>query len=208
VCAALAASVAGEYDGGLTAQLGALRPVVVAAGEVPPGRPLSAARARGLLDVREVPERFAPADALTDPLQAIGAEPASVIPAGSYVTPAHLRAEGPRRGQPPAGDGGEAVEIAVAGAGALAAGAGASGRAYDVVATTEPEPGGRDGTTRVVAQGVRLLALDGGGSAELGAGPAAWTATVAATRSQALRLIHAHNYARELRLIAADGGGG
>ncbi len=208
VCAALAASLAGDYRGGVEAQLGELRPVVVAAEEVPRGRSLTPAVARRLLEVREVPARFAPADALTDPLQAVGGSPAATIPPGSYVTVAHLRPERAPRRSPGVSAGEEAVEIAVAGAGALAAG-GAAERAYDVVATTEPGPGGGDGKTRVVAENVRLLALDDGAAAagEPAAGQPAWTATVAATRSQALRVIHAHNFAREVRLIAAARGG-
>ena len=61
-----------------------------------------------------------------------------------------------------------------------------------------------------MAENVRLLALGDGGrrrGSEPAAGQPAWTATVAATRSQALRLIHAHNFAREVRLIAAARGG-
>ncbi len=100
------------------------------------------------------------------------------------------------------------MEIAVAGAGALAAGGDPLGRDYDVVATSEPGPGGGNGRTSLVAQDVTLLALQESGGAPgpdgLGGAPAAWTATLAAGRDDALRLIQAHNFAREVRLITAS----
>jgi hypothetical protein len=77
-----------------------------------------------------------------------------------------------------------------------------------VVVTTEPGPGGGPGRTYVAAKGVRLLALHEG-DANAGdipsAGPAAWLATLAVSRAQALRLIHAQNFAREVRLIGTAG---
>lgn len=205
-CAALSASLAGGYRGGVEAQLGALRPVVVARSEVGPGRPLRPADARELLEVRRVPERFVPADALGDPIEAVGLVPRAPVPAGSYLTGAVLRAPGGSGGPSPAvGAGREAVEITVVGAGALAAGGDPIGGAFDIVATSEPAAGGGDGHTRLVAEGVRLLALHQEGGAAgvdgLNGAPPVWTATVAAGRAEALRLIEAHNYAREVRLI-------
>jgi Flp pilus assembly protein CpaB len=207
-CAAMAAALAGGYRSDLESQLGPLRPVVVARGRLPARRALRPAEAGHLLEVRRIPERFAPQTALTAPEQAVGRAPAVPIPPGSYVLASELRDPGGRR--PPAssrlGGGREPVEIAVTGAGALAAAGGdpAGGR-VDVIVTTEPGPGGGRGRTYVAAQRVRLLSLARSGDGEAGGLPDAtadsWNATLALTRSQALRLIQAENFARQVRLI-------
>ena len=130
-----------------------------------------------------------------------------MIAAGGYVTAEDLRRPRKRNG------GGDAlppklspVEIQVTGAGPLAAEAGTSELAVDVVVTTEPGPGG-DGRTYVAASSVPLLGLaQAGGSADaaaLGADALSHTATLALTREQALELIDAESFARQLRLIPA-----
>jgi hypothetical protein len=79
------------------------------------------------------------------------------------------------------------------------------GSRVDVVVTTEPGPGG-SGRTYVAAHDVKLLGLSqAGGSAAGGyqlSDGEQWTATLALTRHQALRLIQAENFARGVRLIA------
>jgi Flp pilus assembly protein CpaB len=207
-CAVLAAAVAGGYRSDFEDQLGPLRPVVVARGELPPHRPLRPAQASMLLGVRRVPERFAPPGALTAPQQAIGRAPTARIPAGAYVLASQLREDGHRqRRGPRLRPGREPVEISVSGAGALAAGGGDSrGTRVDVIVTTEPGPGGRSGRTYVAVAGVELLALSqsgdqGAGDGLPGPGGSTWTATLALTRPQALRLIQAQNFARQVRLI-------
>lgn len=213
VCAGLAASAAGDLHGNLEAQLGELRPLLVARSEIEVRRPVRPREATKLFEVRRVPARFAPVDGLADPLEAVGMQPDGPIPAGAYVTAAHFRPSSAGRSGAPrlAGDH-EAVEITVTGAEALAAGGGdPTGRGVDVIVTTEPDAGGGRGRTYVAAEGVRLLGLTetapAGDAGGLGpTGPASWTATVAVGRRQALRLIQAHNYAREMRLIAASGG--
>ena len=209
-CAGLAATVAHGYRADVEDQLGPLRPVVVARARVPPRRPLAPAAARRLLEVRRVPERFVPPGTLGAPEQAVGRAPAAPIPAGGYVIAAQLRApqrESTRSRGPLLGAGRRPVEIAVTGAEALAAaGRDPTGAQVDVVVTTEPGPGGGNGRTYVAARRVRLLALsqsDGGGG-ELGGGAGdTWQATLALTRSQALRLIQAQNFARQVQLLPA-----
>jgi Flp pilus assembly protein CpaB len=208
-CAGLAAAVASGYRGGIEAQLGPLRPVVIARADLAQRRTIAAHDVAELLEVRRVPARFAPPDGLTDPRQAIGREPIAAVPAGGYVTATALRVRtepASRGAERPLAGNGEAVEIRVTGAEALATGGDPTGDEVDVVVTSEPRVGSGPGRTYVAAKDVRLLALREAGSDELGgigAAPGAWIATVAATRPQALRLIQAHNYARELRLIGA-----
>ena len=209
-CAGLAAAVASGYRGGIESQLGPLRPVLIAQAELEERRALTPHDVAEELEVRRVPDRFAPPDGLTDPRQAIGREPLASIPAGAYITATLLRIPSPGRRQQPTralANGGQAVEVTVTGAAALAAGGSdPTGDAVDVVVTTEPGPGGGPGRTYVAAKHVRLLALreSDGNTADIpSAGPAAWTATLAVSRAQALRLIHAQNFAREVRLIGS-----
>ncbi|MGH2986646.1 MAG: hypothetical protein ACRDLO_08170, partial [Solirubrobacterales bacterium] len=80
------------------------------------------------------------------------------------------------------------------------------GRRVDVVVTSEPGPGGGAGRTYVAAEAVALLDLRAGGGADAGdpvtgVGGETWMATLALTREQALRLIHAESFARGVRLI-------
>jgi Flp pilus assembly protein CpaB len=210
--AGLAAAVAGGYRTDLESQLGPLRPVVVARGRLPAHQVLESAAASRLLEVRRIPERFAPPGAVTSAEQAIGRAPAVAIPAGAYLLASQLRTPGARHhpGDPPRlGSGRQPVEIAVSGAEALAAtGGDPRGSRVDVIVTTEPGPGGGSGRTYVAAEGVELLAL--GQSGDSGAGlpgpeSAAWTATLALRRPQALRLIQAENFARQVRLIPQGG---
>jgi Flp pilus assembly protein CpaB len=207
-CAGLAAALAGGYRADLDAQLGPLRPVVVARAAIPARRPLRPAEADRLLEVRRVPQRFVPGGALTAPEQAIGRAPAGPIPAGAYLLAAQLRAPGGHRRprKPALGRGRAPVEISVSGAAAIAApGGDPAGPRVDVVITTEPGPGGGSGRTYVAVEDVELLALSQGGEdagVDLpGPSAATATATLALTRSQALRLIQAENFARQVRLI-------
>jgi Flp pilus assembly protein CpaB len=201
-CAAMAAAVANGYGSSVAQSFGPLREVVVAGRDLRAGEPIGPAELSRSLQVRRVPARFVPPEALSAPQQALGREPAAVLPAGSYVLDPQLRvprgdgvAGGPRlaRGRRP-------VEVAVSGGGALlAAGASPEGSSVDVVVTTEPSGPG-PGRTYVAAAGVRLLALAQQDPA--GPGPAgSWSATLALTRSQALRLIEAESFARAVRLL-------
>jgi Flp pilus assembly protein CpaB len=214
LCAALAAGLAGGYRSDVEAQLGPLRPVLVARDPIPARRTLRPVDAAKLVELRRVPERFAPRDALTSPDEMIGRAPIARIPAGAYVVAPELRA--PRRPRSHSvsrlGGGRQPVDISVSGAEALAAtGGDPVGSRVDVVVTTEPGPGGGPGRTRVAAKRVRLLDLSesGGASGSLddvpGPGSAGWTATLALNRRQALRLIQAQNFAREVRLIPHGG---
>jgi Flp pilus assembly protein CpaB len=199
VCALLAALAAAGYRSKVEAGYGPLRPVVVAASELPSGKPLGPGDLRSGLTVRSVPERFAPESTLRRPADALGQAPLAPIPAGAYVLGSQLRVPRPEK-RPAPGLGGDRrpVQVAIRGAGALLVGGSApEGQHVDVVVST-PAGLGRKGRTYVAAQAVRLLALEGpGGPGEQ------WTATLAVTRRQALDLIEAEASGREIRLLLA-----
>ncbi|HVO53225.1 MAG TPA: Flp pilus assembly protein CpaB [Solirubrobacterales bacterium] len=193
-----AAALADGYGKSVARGYGALRPVVVAASALSAGRPIDPSR--GLV-VRRVPVRFVPPGALRDPAQAAGLAPTASVPAGSYLLAAQLRAPG--SGEPTTsslGGGRRPVEIAVSGADALLAlGGSPVGARVDVVVTTEPSASG-SGRTYVAASGVPLLALGPGAEAEAGGTSAA---TLGLTREQALRLIAAESFARQVTILPA-----
>ncbi len=71
-----------------------------------------------------------------------------------------------------------------------------------MVVAGEPVTGGR-ARVRVAAEGVRLIALEPADPEEAAVGGDSWSATLALSREQALELIEAENFAREVRLIPA-----
>jgi Flp pilus assembly protein CpaB len=207
VCAALSAGLAGGYRSDVAAQLGPLRPVVVARQPLPAGRVLTPETLARATEVRRIPSRFAPAGTIAASSQAVGLAPAAPIAPGSYISSAQL--EAPAAGRTShehwLDSGRRPVEITVTAAGALTAQP-RRGRRVDVVVTTEPGPGGGSGRTYVAAEGVELLDLrSGGGTPPADALPGSpaetWVATLALTRPQALRLIQAESFARAVRLI-------
>ncbi len=202
LCAIASASIASGYRESVDAELGELRTVVVVSRPLEPGRPLSRSVLDGALELREVPVRFLPPDALIDPGEALGRKPYAPIPAGSYLLASQLRLPGAGDGaeQPTLGGELSPVEITVAGAGALVPVAGAPGARVDVVVAGEPVTGG-GAKVRVAASAVRLIALEPADPGAAAAGGDSWSATLALSREQALRLIEAENFARELRLI-------
>jgi len=198
LAAGAAATIADGYGESVVRGYGELRPVLVASSELPGGRAIDPETAAVGLEVRRVPVRFAPPDALAAPAEAVGLVPAAPVPSGSYLLAAQLRP--PHASHPPSalGGGRRPVEIAVSGAGALSSfGAPAVGARVDVVVTAEPSGSG-SGRTYVAAPAVPLLAL--GPGAEGAEGETA-TATLGLTRSQALRLIAAQSFARRVTLL-------
>ncbi|MDX6583141.1 MAG: pilus assembly protein CpaB [Solirubrobacterales bacterium] len=208
ICAGFAAGASGGVSGDAAAGYGELRDVVVATAALPAARPLGRTAVDEALEVRRIPERFLPPDALTTPAQALGRRPAATIPAGGYLLASQFRAPAADRSSasPQLGGNRHPVEITVQAAGPLAAGASPRPRRVDVVVTSEAGPAGGAGRTFVAAAAVELLDLrpTGGDPADAalpGSPGEPWIATLALTRAQALRLIHAQSFARELRLI-------
>jgi pilus assembly protein CpaB len=212
-CAGIAAAMASGYRSDLTAQVGPLRPVLVARATLAAHHVITSGLARAALEVRRVPTRFVPAGALASAAQALGRAPAAPIPAGAYLLAPQLRVPGsdrPSQRISPVGPGREPVEIAVSGGGALATGgADPAGERVDVIVTTEPAGASATGRTYVAAAGVRLVELRQGAGSAVDAGAtasgASWIATLALSRAQALKLIEAESFAREIRLIGAQG---
>jgi Flp pilus assembly protein CpaB len=198
IAAAAAAAIANGYSQSVVRGYGELRPVVIASGTLAAGRPIGPHLAAERLEVRRVPVRFAPPDALAAPVQAIGLAPAVGLPPGSYLLAAQLRSPHASRSPAALEEGRRPVEIAVSGAGALAAaGTPADGSRVDVIITTEPSGSG-SGRTYVAAPAVPLLGLGPGGEGVEGETA---IATLGLTRPQALRLIAAESFARRLTVI-------
>lgn len=197
LAAVAAATIADGYGESVVRGYGELRPVLVAAENLPAGKEIGPLTATEKLEVRRVPVRFVPPASLAAPREALGLTPAAPIPAGSYLLASQLRAAAARPGGAALGRGRRPVEIAVGGAGALTAfGMQPVGSKVDVVVTTEPDGSG-GGRTYVAAPGVPLLALAPGGEG----GPGEAAATLGLTRRQALRLIAAESFARSITVI-------
>ena len=202
VAAIVAGTIADGYGDSVARGYGALRPVVVAAAQLPAGQALAPTVAEKDLEVRQVPARFVPAGALRDPAEALGLVPAAAIPSGAYLLAAQLRPPRTESPGPRLATGRRPVQIAVSGVEALALGGGSPiGSRVDVVITTEPGDGGA-GHTYVAAAGVPLLGL--GGSPESDATGTA-EATLGLTRPQALRLIAAESFARQVTVMPRGG---
>jgi Flp pilus assembly protein CpaB len=198
LAAATAAAIADGYGASVARGYGELRPVLIAADDLGPGRAIDPRQAAEL-ELRRIPARFVPPGALADPAEAIGLAPVVRIPPGTYLLASQLRPpRTDRAGALGLGHGRHPVEIAVGGAEALlVAGAQPVGERVDVVVTTEPSGAGR-GRTYVAAAAVPLLAL--GPSAD-GAAEGIVAATLGLTRGQALRLIAAESFARRVTLL-------
>lgn len=200
LAAAGAAAIADGYGTSAIRGYGPLRPVVVLAADVAAGRRFDPHRIGADLELRRVPERFAPPGALAAPEEALGLVAQAPLPAGSYLIGAQLgvKERGKRSTNRLVG-GRRPVEIAVSGADALlAAGPVSAGAKVDVVVTSEPAGAG-PGRTYVAARQVPLLALRPTDEA-LGTGATA-AATLGLTRRQALRLIAAESFARKVTLL-------
>lgn len=205
-CGGLAASEVGSRVREVEARVGAPVRVLVAARELETGAELK----RGDVAVREVPQRFAPPDALSAAEEVVGAAPSAPLARGTYLTASSLGG-GEAGGGAPGGlrKGERAVEVAVTGAAGLADAAGPGAR-VDVLVSTEPREG--PGRSFLALEDVEVLEL-ASGAPEAPApeaeeeGPAASTAaTLRVTLRQAVYLTAAQNFAREVRLLSRPAG--
>jgi Flp pilus assembly protein CpaB len=199
LAAAGAAAIADGYGASAIRGYGSLRPVVIVTAGIAAGKRIGSRQIHSSLELRRVPERFAPPGALAAPEEALGLVTRAPLPAGSYLLGAQLGVE--REGR--AGSGRLAgdrrpVEIAVSGADALLSAGPTAASRVDVVVTSEPSGPG-PGRTYIAAAGVLLLALRPGPE---GPGPGATSAaTLGLTKRQALRLIAAESFARKVTLL-------
>lgn len=200
LAAVAAGAIADGYGASVARGYGELRPVVVAASDLEAGKAIDPRRAAADLELRRIPARFVPPEALVDVTEAVGLVPDEAVPAGSYLVASQLRPpdEGGNR-VPGLGRGRSPVVISVSGAEALlVSGVQPAGARVDVVVTTEPAGAGA-GHTYVAAAAVPLLGL---AAAAEGAEPGGTTAaTLGLTRSQALRLIAAESFARQVTIL-------
>lgn len=199
-----AASMVSGYRSSVADSYGLLRPVVVATDGLAAHSPIGPKVLTNGMTVRRVPARFVPVGALSHPEQAIGMRTAIEIPAGSYLTRESLEvpaARGETAG-PRLEGGRRPVEIRITSSVDALAGSGSMPRKVDVVVTTEPRGAGA-GRTYVAATAVRLLDLRGAGS-EPGLGRVS-LALLALSREQALDLIQAESFARQIRILPAGG---
>ena len=200
LAAAAAAAIADGYGARAVRGYGPLRPVVVLSADIAAGQRFAPQQIGSDLELRRVPERFAPPGALAAPGEALGLVARAPLPAGSYLLGAQLDVARKGRGAVARrlGGGRRPVEIAVSGADALLSAGPASGSTVAVVVTSEPTGPG-PGRTYVAAAGVPLLALRPGAE---GSGPGtSAAATLGLTKRQALRLIAAESFARKVTLL-------
>jgi pilus assembly protein CpaB len=207
-CGGLAASRVQTRASEVESQVGGLRPVLVTRTAVAPGGRLRAAQ----LAIRQVPDRFAPADALVRPEQVVGQRVAGALAPGAYVTSGALAANPSDDRAPgsPLRRGERSVDVAVAGGGALTTAQ--PGTRVDVLVTTEARSGSGNGRTFLALQDVELLGArasdegPAGGSDDGVAARAGTIATLRVTLRQAVYLTAAQSFAREIRLLARSPG--
>jgi pilus assembly protein CpaB len=201
VCAGLAASFVNQYANDVSAQVGPLQPVVVARRDVPHGTLVTPAIARTALEQRRVPLRFAPPRSLRAPRDALGYRTLASLATGDYVGEAQLGT--PRRAPRPRGrQSGRLVEVAVTGARTLAS-ALRPGALVDVLVTTDGDSGSP--RTYLALQRLQLIDFRDSPGTQARDGADA-TATVRVTLRQAVTLIAAQNFAREVRVVPRPAG--
>jgi hypothetical protein len=116
LAAIAAGAIADGYGESVARGYGALRPVVIAAAQLPADKALAPIVTERVLEVRQVPARFVPAGALRDPAEALGLVPAAAIPSGAYLLAAQLRPPRSEAPGPRLATGRRPVQISVSGA--------------------------------------------------------------------------------------------
>lgn len=195
----LAASDVAGREAALRRELG--RPVAV----VVVARPLAAGEriSRAALAVRQVPERYAPRNALGDPAAAVGQRVAVALAPGTDLDPAVLGTPGEH--EAPAGPSLRRGE-----------------RAFDLVALGDPDamqpgttvdvlvtddgPRGGPGATRIALERAEVLQAQRAPEDDAAAGLPRVRATVRVTVHQAVVLAAAVAAAREVRLLPRPSG--
>jgi pilus assembly protein CpaB len=196
LCGWLAASDVRSHERRIKAGLGPVVPVLVARADVRAGKRVAGSD----VEVRQLPARFLPPDALRSSTDALGLRAAVPIPRGGYVTASALAS--PVAGGSVAAStlapGERAVDVAVSNTGADELGG--PGARVDVLVTTGR--GGSPGRTTLAMQDVQLL----GSRQGTGQDSDKLIATLRVTVRQAVYLTAAQNFAQEVRLLPRPAG--
>lgn len=190
----LAAADVARREAALERRMGPPVAVVTAAGDLRAGRRV---RPRDAI-LRRVPARYAPADAALAAEEVVGLRLTADVPAGAYLTAAHVARP---RGPTPVGRGERAVEVVAAGSAELVT----AGARVDVLITRDDaeRPG-----TRLALRDVEVLAAAPAETGGDGAGASRVAATLRVSLRDAVELTAAQSFAREIRLLARAPGGG
>jgi hypothetical protein len=194
VAAGMGIALISGYSASVSESYGRLRPVVVVTRLIDQGESVSPRLLEARTEVRQVPARFVPAGAITEPSLAMGYESVLPLAAGSYLTRGALRLpDSDRSRRPRIGRGRVPVELTVSGAGVLSG----AGRMVDVLVTREGRIGGQ-GRTDVAAKRVPLIAVSG---PDPDAGVGLSKVVLGLTRQQAIRLIDAEAFSRRVTVL-------
>lgn len=194
---ALAASDISGREAALERQVGPLVDVVVAGRALERGKALQA----GDLAVREVPERFAPTDAIRRPAELVGLKLANPLPAGADLTPAAIdRGDGVAPGAPVrAGE--RVVDVVATGSAAAILPA-----SHVDVLVTRDAGGAGGGQTRLALEDVEVLSAHPVATTSAEPAPPRVAASLRVTLRQAVYLAAAQSFAREVRLLPRAAG--
>jgi pilus assembly protein CpaB len=192
----LAASEVSRREAAVRSQIGPLVPVVVAGGDLPAGRRLSARD----LAVREVPERYAPAGAAIVPATLAGGRLAVAVPRGAVLGEFQLATE-EAVATPPVEPGERAAEVVGLGAPELVV----PGARVDVLVTRDGE-GGEAAGAELALEDVEVLAARPAPAGARDDGAEWVAATLRVSVRDAVYLAAAQSFARELRLLPRASG--
>ncbi len=170
------------------AALGPLVTAVVAREDLRAGRTVTGTQ----LELRTVPARFLPPDALASPADAVGQRAAVELPRGSYITASELGTGAPADTTAPAALAPGERALAVTASGSPSA-LGPVGGHVDVLVTTGARGG--PGRTYLALENVELLSVRSASDGDHVA------ATLRVKVRQAVYLTAAQNFAQEIRLL-------
>ncbi|HEY8583924.1 MAG TPA: Flp pilus assembly protein CpaB [Capillimicrobium sp.] len=193
----LAATDVAGREAALERSVGPLVDVVVARRSLEEGARLRADD----LGVRQVPERFAPANALHRPDELAGLRAGVAVPAGADLTAAALRSGAEPVPGAPVRRGERVVDVLATGS----AQAIQPGARVDVLVTRDAADGSA-GRTSLALEDVEVLAVEPLPTGPGEAGAARVSAALRVTLRQAVYLAAAQSFARELRLLPRAAG--
>lgn len=196
----LAASDVRSKEHRIEKSAGPLTAALVARSDLAAGKRVG----QGDVQVRQLPARYLPPDALRTAADALGLRAAVPVPRGAYVTASALAtpSSSDDSGAPALAPGERALDVNVSNTGA--AGLGGPGARVDVLVTTGKDGGA--GRTSLALQDVQLLGVRQGSGDQSDH----LIATLRVTVRQAVYLTAAQNFAQEVRLLprpAGDRGG-